>query len=118
VRRWWWGFLISNFVTCLLRLGWNGCFSQRRLLDTWGGIRKVYVRMTNTLFQGWSTATSRPAEIMKHIDLSLVGRTVYFQRDEVILLFSYYFARRIYWFLFIPFFRMRRAPGGKRRWRM
>jgi hypothetical protein len=46
----------------------------------------------DTLFQGCSTATSRRAEIMNHIDPSLVGRTVCFQRDEVILLFSYHFA--------------------------
>jgi hypothetical protein len=45
----------------------------------------------NTLFQG-CRATSRRVEIMKHIDLSLVGQTVYFQRDKVILLFLYHFA--------------------------
>jgi hypothetical protein len=28
----------------LLRLRWNTCFSQRKPLDTWGGISNVYVR--------------------------------------------------------------------------
>jgi hypothetical protein len=48
--------------------------------------------MTDTLIQGSSIATSRRVDIMKHIDLSLVGLIVYFQRDEVILLFSHHFA--------------------------
>jgi ABC-type Mn2+/Zn2+ transport system permease subunit len=39
------------------------------------------------LSPGIIIATSIRAEIMKHIDLFLVGRTVCFQRDEVILLF-------------------------------
>jgi hypothetical protein len=46
----------------------------------------------DTLFQDCSTATSRRAEMMKHMDPSLVGRGVCFQRDEVIFLFSYHFA--------------------------
>jgi hypothetical protein len=29
---------------------------------------------------------------MRHINPTLVGRTIYFQRDEIILLFSYHFA--------------------------
>jgi hypothetical protein len=53
---------------------------------------KSRVGTVDTLFQGCSTATSRQAEIMKHINLSLVGRTACFQGDEVILLFSYHFA--------------------------
>jgi hypothetical protein len=46
---------------------------------------------TDILFQGCSLATSKQAEILRHIDLTLVGRTVYFQRNEVILMFSYHF---------------------------
>jgi hypothetical protein len=42
---------------------------------------KSRVGTADTLFQGCSTATSRRAEIMRHIDLSLVGRTVCFQRE-------------------------------------
>jgi hypothetical protein len=48
--------------------------------------------MADTLFQGCSTANSRQAEMMKHIDLSLVGQGICFQRDEAILLFSDHFA--------------------------
>jgi hypothetical protein len=47
--------------------------------------------MADNLFQGCSSATSRQAEMMKYIDPSLVGRGICFQRDEVILLFSYHF---------------------------
>jgi hypothetical protein len=79
---------------------------------------KSWAGMVDTLFHDPSTTTSQWAEIMKHIDPSLVGRTVCFQRDEAILLFSYHFAIWIYWFLFIPFFRMRRVWGNKRRWSM
>jgi hypothetical protein len=70
--------------------------------------------MADILFQGCSIATSRRAEIMRHIDPTLVGRTVCFERNEVILLFSCHFAIWIYYFLFIPFFRMRRpwVEGG------
>jgi hypothetical protein len=46
----------------------------------------------DTLFQGCSSTTSRRAEMMKHIDLSLVGRGICFHINEVILLFSYHFA--------------------------
>jgi hypothetical protein len=53
---------------------------------------KSRVGMADTLFQGCSTATSMQAEIMKHINRSLVGRVVCFQRDKVILLFLYHFA--------------------------
>jgi hypothetical protein len=53
---------------------------------------KSMAGMMGIVFQGCSTTTSRRAEIMKHIDPFLVGRMVFFQRDMVILLFSYYFA--------------------------
>jgi hypothetical protein len=46
---------------------------------------------TNTLFQGCRTASSRRAEMMKHMDPSLVGPSICSQRDEVIFLFSYHF---------------------------
>jgi hypothetical protein len=45
----------------------------------------------NTLFQDCSTSSSQLAEMMKDIDPSLVGRGMFFQRDEIILLFSYHF---------------------------
>jgi hypothetical protein len=40
--------------------------------------------MADTLIQGCSTAISRRADTMKHIDPSLVGRTFCFQRDKII----------------------------------
>jgi hypothetical protein len=46
----------------------------------------------DTPFQDCSTGNSRRVKMMKHMDLSLVGRGICFQRDEVILLFSYHFA--------------------------
>jgi hypothetical protein len=52
---------------------------------------KSRARTTGTLFQGCSTANSRRVEMMKHIDPSLVGQGICFQRDEVILLFLYHF---------------------------
>jgi hypothetical protein len=72
------------------------------------------VRTMNTLFQGCSSATSWRVEILRHIDPTLVGRTVCFKRDEMILIFSYHFTIWIYWLLFIPFCRTRWARG----WRM
>jgi hypothetical protein len=39
---------------------------------------KSRVGMANTLFQGCSTTTSRRAEIMRHIDPTLVGQIVCF----------------------------------------
>jgi hypothetical protein len=39
---------------------------------------KSRVGMADTLFQGCSTATSRRAEIMRHIDPTLVGQIVCF----------------------------------------
>jgi hypothetical protein len=44
----------------------------------------------NTLFQGCA-ASSRRAEMLKHVDPSLVGQPTCSQRDEVIYLFSYHF---------------------------
>jgi hypothetical protein len=72
----------------------------------------------DTLFQGCSTASSRWVEMMKHVDPSLVGGPTCSQRDEIIFLFSYHFPIWIYWLLYIPFFRTRRASGGRRRWRL
>jgi hypothetical protein len=48
--------------------------------------------MADTLFQGCSTASSQRAEMMKHMDPSLVGQMICFQRDDVIFLFSYHLA--------------------------
>jgi hypothetical protein len=50
----------------------------------------------DTLFRGSTSASSRGDEIMKHIDSTLVGRTISYQRSEVTLIFSYHFAILIY----------------------
>jgi hypothetical protein len=55
--------------------------------------------MADTLLQCCSSASSWWTEILRHIDPTLVGRTVYFQRDEVILIYSYHFTIWIYWLL-------------------
>jgi hypothetical protein len=55
---------------------------------------KSMVGTVHTLFSGCSTAISWLAEMMKHMDSSLVGRTICFQRDEIIF------------FIFIPFCNM------------
>jgi hypothetical protein len=52
---------------------------------------KSRLGMADTLFQGCSTASSRRAEMMKHVNPSLVGPSICSQRDEVIFLFSYHF---------------------------
>jgi hypothetical protein len=49
--------------------------------------------------------------MMKVKDLSLVGWGICFQRDEVILLFSYHFSIWIYWFLYISFFQDEESLG-------
>jgi hypothetical protein len=46
----------------------------------------------DSLFHGCSTGSSRRAEMMKYMDPCLVGQGICFQRDDVILLFSYHFA--------------------------
>jgi hypothetical protein len=50
----------------------------------------------DTLFRGSTSGSSRRDEIMKHIDPTLVGRTISYQRSEVTLILSYYFAILIY----------------------
>jgi hypothetical protein len=50
------------------------------------------VMIADTLFQGCSSVTSRRVEILRHIDPVLVGKTVCFHKDKVILIFSYQFA--------------------------
>jgi hypothetical protein len=52
---------------------------------------KSRVGMADTLFQGRSTASRQRAEMLKHMDASLVGPSVYSQIDEVIFLFLYHF---------------------------
>jgi hypothetical protein len=52
---------------------------------------KSSVGRVDTLFSGCSTVSTRRAEMLKHVDPSLVGRPTYYQRDEVIYLFSYHF---------------------------
>jgi hypothetical protein len=47
---------------------------------------------TDTLFQGCSTAGTRRAEMMRHMDPSLVGSSTRSQRDEVTFSFSYHFS--------------------------
>jgi hypothetical protein len=52
---------------------------------------KSSTRRADTLFQGCSTVSTRRAEVLKHMDPSLVGRHTCSKRDEVIYLFSYHF---------------------------
>jgi hypothetical protein len=52
---------------------------------------KSSARRADTLFQGCSTASICQAEMLKHVDPSLVGRPTCSQRDEVIYLFPYHF---------------------------
>jgi hypothetical protein len=54
--------------------------------------RKRKVRLKDTLFRGSTLGSSRRDEILKHIDPTLVGRTICYQRFEVTLIFSYHFA--------------------------
>jgi hypothetical protein len=69
--------------------------------------------MADPLFQGSSSTTSRRAKILRHIDPSLVSRTTYFQRDQVILIFytilQYEF---IDWFLYHFAERAKLGVGG------
>ena len=48
---------------------------------------KSQAGMADTLFKGSSSGSSRRDEILKHIDPALVGRTVCFERDQVIFTF-------------------------------
>jgi hypothetical protein len=48
--------------------------------------------LTDTLFQGCSTAGIRREEMMRHMDPSLVGSLTRSQRDEVTFSFSYNFS--------------------------
>jgi hypothetical protein len=73
---------------------------------------KSMVGMTDTLFQSSSSAISRQAEILRHVDPTLVGWTYCFQIDDVILIFLYHFAIWIYWLFFISFCRTGRAWVG------
>jgi hypothetical protein len=59
------------------------------MMKLFGG--KSRARMADTHFQGCSTTSSQRAEMMKHVDTSLVGPLTCSQRDEVIFLFSYHF---------------------------
>jgi hypothetical protein len=54
--------------------------------------RKSKTEPEDTLFRGSTPHSSRRDEILKHIDPTLVGLTVCYQRSEVILTFSYHFA--------------------------
>jgi hypothetical protein len=47
---------------------------------------------TDILFQGCSTASIHRTEMMRHMDLSLVGSSTRSQRDEVTFSFSYHFS--------------------------
>jgi hypothetical protein len=48
--------------------------------------------LMDTLFQGCSTTDRRGAEMLRHMDLSLVGSSTRSQRDEVTFSFSYHFS--------------------------
>jgi hypothetical protein len=47
---------------------------------------------TDILFQGCSTAGTHRAEMMRHMDPSLLGSSTRSQRDEVTFSFSYHFS--------------------------
>jgi hypothetical protein len=55
------------------------------------GGKSSRVLLTDTLFQGCSTAGTGRAEMMRHMDPSLVGSSTRSQRDEVTFSFSYHF---------------------------
>jgi hypothetical protein len=52
--------------------------------------RKCMTEPKDTLFRGSTLGSSMRDEILKHIDLTLVGRTICYQRSEVTLIFSYH----------------------------
>jgi hypothetical protein len=56
------------------------------------GGKSSRVLPTDTLFLGCSTAGTHRAEMMRHMDPSLVGSSTRSQRDEVTFSFSYYFS--------------------------
>jgi hypothetical protein len=56
-----------------------------------GGKSSSRALSMDTLFQGCSTASRCRAEMMRHIDPSLVGSSTRSQRDEVTFSFSYHF---------------------------
>jgi hypothetical protein len=59
---------------------------------------------TDTLFQGCSTAGTRWAGMMRHMDPSLVGSSTRSHRDEVTFHFHTIFLIWNYWPLYISFF--------------
>jgi hypothetical protein len=56
------------------------------------GGKSSRVLSTDTLFQSCSTAGTHRAEMMRHMDPSLVGSSTRSQRNEVTFLFSYHFS--------------------------
>jgi hypothetical protein len=58
--------------------------------------RKRKAGPEDTLFRGSTLGSSRQDEILRHIDLTLVGRMICYQGSEVTLIFSYHFAILIY----------------------
>jgi hypothetical protein len=50
------------------------------------------MRPEDSLLRGSTSSSSRQDEILKHMDPTLVGCMVCYQRSEVILIFSYHFA--------------------------
>jgi hypothetical protein len=57
-----------------------------------GGKSSSRALSTDTLFQGCSTTSRHRAEMMRHIDPSLVGSSTCSQRDEITFSFSYHFS--------------------------
>jgi hypothetical protein len=57
-----------------------------------GGKSSSRALSMDTLFQGCNTASRHRAEMMRHIDPSLVGSSTRSQRDEVTFSFSYHFS--------------------------
>jgi hypothetical protein len=71
------------------------CRMSKRLKSVtkklFGGKSSSKALSTDTLFQGCSTAGRHRAEILRHMDPSLVGSSTHSQRDEVTFSFSYHF---------------------------
>jgi hypothetical protein len=59
---------------------------------------------TDILFQGCSTAGTHRAEMMRHMDPSLLGSSTRSQRDEVTFSFSYHFSNIKLLIFYISFF--------------
>jgi hypothetical protein len=86
-------FAISYYVldTYLLVLVFNRMSKKLKVVSKKLFGRKSKAGSEVTLFRGSTSGSSRRDKILKHIDLTLVGQMICFQRSKVILTFSYNF---------------------------